>query len=73
MRHAVIFLIRCYQAIVRPLLVGSCKYCPTCSEYAIEAVQSHGPLRGIRLGARRLLRCHPWARGGLDLVPPPRQ
>lgn len=61
--------IRAYQVGVRPLLVGSCKYHPHCSEYAVEAVQRHGPLRGGWLALRRLLRCHPWAAGGYDPVP----
>ena len=65
-----VFLIRGYQAIVRPLLAGSCKYCPTCSEYAIEALQTHGLWRGVLLSAQRLCRCHPFTRGGIDPVPP---
>jgi putative membrane protein insertion efficiency factor len=48
---------------------GGCKYLPTCSEYAATAIATHGPLRGCGLAAWRLLRCHPFARGGLDLVP----
>ena len=72
-RHGVVlvpvFLICCYQALVRPLLVGSCKFCPSCSEYAIEALQRHGLLRGIILAARRLCRCHPFTPGGIDPVP----
>jgi putative membrane protein insertion efficiency factor len=66
-----IFLIRCYQAMVRPLLIGSCKFVPTCSEYAIEALQHHGLLGGTLLGLRRIIRCHPFSPGGIDLVPPP--
>jgi uncharacterized protein len=49
---------------------GGCKYLPTCSEYAAVAISTHGPLRGGALAAFRLLRCHPFARGGLDPVPP---
>lgn len=64
-----VFLIRCYQGMVRPLLVGSCKFCPTCSEFALEAIQTHGPWRGMGLAARRLLRCHPFSPGGIDPVP----
>ena len=66
-----VFLIRCYQGMIRPLLIGTCKFCPTCSEYAREAIQTHGPWRGSGLAARRLLRCHPFSRGGIDPVPPP--
>jgi uncharacterized protein len=49
---------------------GHCKYLPTCSEYASAAIATHGPMRGAMLAAWRLLRCHPFARGGLDPVPP---
>lgn len=67
-----VFLIRCYQGLVRPLLFGACKFCPSCSEYGIEALHTHGALRGSWLTVRRLARCHPFSRGGLDLVPPTR-
>jgi putative membrane protein insertion efficiency factor len=49
---------------------GGCKFLPTCSEYASIAIATHGPLRGVALATWRLLRCHPFTRGGLDLVPP---
>jgi putative membrane protein insertion efficiency factor len=49
---------------------GGCKYLPTCSEYAEGAIATHGPLKGVGLATWRLLRCHPFARGGLDSVPP---
>ena len=62
-------LIRCYQAMVRPLLIGTCKFCPTCSEYAIEAFEQHGFWRGCGLAIRRICRCHPFAPGGIDPVP----
>lgn len=64
------FLVRCYQAVVRPLLGGSCKFVPSCSEYAIDALCVHGILRGLRLTVGRLARCHPFHRGGFDPVPP---
>ncbi len=64
-----IVLIRCYQGMVRPLLCGSCKFHPTCSEYAVQALQAHGLGRGLWLAARRLIRCHPFGGGGLDPVP----
>lgn len=64
-----IFMVRAYQFTVRPLLAGACRYHPHCSEYFIEAVTRHGPLRGGYLGVRRIFRCHPWARGGFDPVP----
>lgn len=62
-------LIRMYQVIVRPHLIGTCKFVPTCSDYAAEAVQTQGPWRGGRLAVRRVCRCHPWGRGGIDPVP----
>ncbi len=64
-------VIRCYQAMLRPLLIGTCKFCPSCSEYAIEALHTHGLLRGTRLALRRITRCHPFSPGGIDPVPPP--
>lgn len=63
-------LIRAYQILLAPLVLGSCRYQPTCSQYAIDAIASHGPLRGVRLAARRVLRCHPWGDAGYDPVPP---
>ena len=67
-----ILLICGYKTGIRPLLIGTCKYYPTCSDYAIEAIQTHGVLRGGWLAFRRLIRCHPFAQGGLDPVPSPR-
>ena len=68
-RLVLIALIRFYQFAVRPFLIGSCKFCPSCSEYATEAIQTHGSWRGSLLAARRVLRCHPFSRGGIDPVP----
>lgn len=65
-----ITLARGYQVAVSPLLIGSCKYTPSCSEYFIQAVRGHGAMRGGWMGVRRILRCHPFARGGWDPVPP---
>jgi hypothetical protein len=63
-----------YRRWISPLIhaskTGGCRYLPTCSEYASEAIATHGPVRGVGLAAWRLLRCNPFARGGLDLVPP---
>ncbi len=64
-----ILLIRCYQAGLRPFLIGSCKFHPSCSEYAAQAIVQHGLWRGAGLGIRRLCRCHPIGPGGIDLVP----
>jgi uncharacterized protein len=66
--------IRLYRALVSPLLPASCRFTPTCSAYALDALHTHGPVRGLYLAARRLLRCHPitWLGGssGFDPVPP---
>ena len=61
--------IRAYQVAISPLLGPRCRFYPSCSAYAVEALRVHGPLRGTWLAARRLLRCHPWNLGGLDPVP----
>jgi putative membrane protein insertion efficiency factor len=61
--------LRFYKAAVSPLLPPACRFTPTCSEYAYLAVERHGVVRGGWLAARRLLRCHPLARGGFDPVP----
>jgi putative membrane protein insertion efficiency factor len=64
-----LFLIRAYQFLIRPHLIGGCKFVPSCSEYAAEALSRHGLLRGLWLSLRRLSRCHPFGMGGLDPVP----
>jgi uncharacterized protein len=62
-------LLRIYQTVVSPLTGPTCRYYPSCSSYALQAVQRHGAVRGTWLAARRLGRCHPWAAGGVDDVP----
>ena len=62
-------LVRGYQRLVSPLFGPRCRYLPTCSEYALEALGEHGALRGTWLAARRLARCHPFHEGGYDPVP----
>lgn len=69
MRRVLIFFVRAYQVGLSPLLPPSCRYYPTCSAYAIEALQKHGALRGGWLAARRIARCHPFHPGGFDPVP----
>jgi uncharacterized protein len=64
--------IRVYQLLVSPLLGPRCRFYPSCSTYAVEALQRHGALRGSWLAVRRLARCHPWNPGGPDPVPPAR-
>jgi len=61
--------IRLYQWCISPLLPAACRYQPTCSAYAIEAIEQHGLMRGLRLTMWRLLRCHPWGGSGYDPVP----
>jgi hypothetical protein len=68
-RSAVLAALRWYKARVSPLLPPACRYTPTCSEYAMEAIERHGLVRGGLLATRRLLSCHPFARGGYDPVP----
>ena len=62
-------VVRAYQLTVSPLLPPSCRYLPTCSDYAIEALAHHGAVRGSALAMRRLARCHPWGGSGFDPVP----
>jgi putative membrane protein insertion efficiency factor len=70
--RAMIGVLRFYQRWISPAFPPTCRFYPTCSAYAIEALQVHGPLRGSWLTVRRLLRCAPWHPGGIDPVPPRR-
>lgn len=63
-----LLLIRGYQLALRPFLTGQCRYLPTCSEYAIDAIAAHGVWRGGWMGLRRVMRCHPFGGSGLDPV-----
>jgi len=69
MRFVLKFLIRVYQVALSPLLGPNCRYYPTCSQYAIEALEIHGSLKGTWLTIKRIGRCHPWHEGGFDPVP----
>jgi putative membrane protein insertion efficiency factor len=69
MKKLAVLLIRFYQAAIRPVLPTVCRYSPSCSQYAIEAVEKYGFLKGIFLGTRRIMRCHPWGGKGYDPVP----
>ncbi len=72
MKYVLIGLLRAYRALISPLYGQVCRYYPSCSAYALGAVQEHGSIRGSWLAVRRLARCHPWAAGGVDHVPPRR-
>ncbi|MGD8535448.1 MAG: membrane protein insertion efficiency factor YidD [Candidatus Aminicenantes bacterium] len=69
MRKIALFLIRIYQLLLSPLLGRNCRFTPTCSVYTSEAIKKHGLLKGIFLGGKRLIKCHPFHPGGVDLVP----
>lgn len=69
MRKIIIGLIRFYQLFISPMLAPSCRFYPSCSQYAIEAVKIHGIFKGSFLAVRRVLRCHPGCEGGCDPVP----
>lgn len=68
MKTLVMVLIRLYQRLISPLLGPNCRFQPTCSQYAYDAVDRYGPAKGLYLAVRRLLRCHPWSPGGYDPV-----
>jgi putative membrane protein insertion efficiency factor len=71
MRVVLTSLIRVYRYCLSPLLGSNCRFYPSCSCYAQEALERHGAARGLYLAVRRILRCHPWHPGGYDPVPPP--
>jgi len=69
MKRMLLWAIRGYQYLFRPLLGANCRFYPSCSDYALEAIQKHGAWRGMWLAARRISRCHPYHPGGYDPVP----
>lgn len=69
LRRVLILIIRGYKRFVSPFLPPACRYLPTCSVYAIEAIERHGTAKGLWLGTKRICRCHPWGGSGYDPVP----
>ena len=69
MKRLAILFVRFYQYAIRPLLPNACRYTPSCSAYAIEAIDKYGAIKGMWLGLKRILRCHPWGGQGYDPVP----
>lgn len=67
--HIVLLPVYFYRYCISPLTPASCRYVPTCSEYAIQAIRKYGPLKGVWLATKRILRCHPWGSSGYDPVP----
>ena len=70
-RNVLVTILKVYRAVISPLYGDVCRYYPSCSHYAMQAIQHHGVMRGIWFGSRRLARCHPWAEGGIDDIPAP--
>ena len=70
MKRVLIFLIKGYKKVISPILPNSCRFTPTCSQYAIEALEIHGAFFGSILAIKRILRCNPFCKGGHDPVPP---
>ena len=72
MRRMLIWVIRGYKFAISPMFGQTCRYYPSCSTYALQAIERHGAIKGSWLAVRRLARCHPWTPGGVDHVPPHR-
>ena len=69
MSHLMLAVVRGYRYLLSPWWGGQCRYTPTCSEYAMDAIHAHGALRGTWLAMRRVSKCHPWHHGGFDPAP----
>lgn len=69
-RNVAVLILKAYRAVISPLYGEVCRYYPSCSAYALHAIQAHGVFFGSTLALRRIVRCHPWAAGGVDDVPP---
>jgi len=69
MENTVLFLIKAYKKLISPLLGNHCRFAPSCADYTSEAISKHGVIRGLFLGLKRLLKCHPFHPGGIDPVP----
>lgn len=69
MKKIILFFIRCYQKGISPLLGNHCRFSPTCSIYTYSAIKKFGVLKGLYLGTKRLLKCHPFHPGGVDPIP----
>lgn len=70
-RNVCVLILNLYRAVISPLYGDVCRYYPSCSHYAQQAIQHHGVVKGVWFGTVRLLRCHPWAAGGIDDIPTP--
>lgn len=70
MRRLLIFILSVYKACISPLLGNHCRFYPSCSSYAMDAIETHGVIKGSYMAMRRLGKCHPWHEGGIDPVPP---
>ena len=69
MRRLLVGLVRAYKRLISPVLPPACRFVPTCSDYAAGAIEKHGPVRGVFMAVRRIVRCAPWHPGGFDPVP----
>ncbi|NLM42583.1 MAG: membrane protein insertion efficiency factor YidD [Clostridiales bacterium] len=69
MKYVIVFFIKLYQVVISPISPGKCRFIPSCSNYTIEAVKKYGSIKGIIMGIKRMMKCHPFNPGGYDPVP----